>query len=275
MKVHWCGVSARRFLPLLFLASFCSLAHARSPADRGAVPQTIKVDGSVFELTFDDEFNGNSLDPKVWEVEGAAYPSNLLLSGRWPENILVSGGILSLLTKHEARGGKNWSTGHIATKFFRQKYGRFEARFQIADATGLNNAFWLMNTAPYVDLKTGKPVPGEEVEIDIAEAHLPNKVHMSNYVWEGKGHRLDTHLKHSSADLSADFHTYTFEWDEHTLTWLVDGQVMHTKKNYSCHEPLQVRFSTAIMGYNWAGAVRPSGDKKSMNIDWIRVYQKR
>ena len=132
-------------------------------------------DPNQWAVTFDETFEGTSLDQEVWAMESGA-PRHIT-SSRWPENVQVRDGLLRLLTRKESRGGKEWTTGNIWTRTFKQQYGYFEARMKIGSASGLNNAFWLMTTNKRTD-----PM---HFEIDIAEAKYPFRNNISLHNWSG------------------------------------------------------------------------------------------
>jgi beta-glucanase (GH16 family) len=212
-------------------------------------------------LTFHDEFNGDKLDTDAWSVESGS-PSHIQ-SSRWPENVRVENGLLRLLTKKEKRGGKEWTTGNIWTRSFKQQYGYFEARLRIGAASGLNNAFWLMTTNRKTD-----PI---HFEIDICEAHYPDKVPMNLHNWSGQ-HWAKAQTWTAPVDLGKDFHVYALEWNEKELVWSFDGKEIRRLPHEICHAAAPIRLSTAV--FPWAGKTTDALDGTSMDVDWVRVYRR-
>jgi beta-glucanase (GH16 family) len=101
-----------------------------------------------WQLTFEDNFDGNRLDGTKWRL-GQHYSGMGGSGGVAPENITVSNGTLKL--KSEQRtvtyGGatRSYATGEVSSFFnFRQQNGYFEARVKYPAVTGLWPAFWLM-----------------------------------------------------------------------------------------------------------------------------------
>ncbi len=213
-----------------------------------------------WELTFSDEFNGVALDTNIWKsAQGQSWGQ--LLSARFPENAVVTNGLLRLVTKRENRGGKEWTSAMITTKNFRQKYGYWEARYRYAPATGLNQAFW-MN--PFAQDKT------KGFEIDVNEGHYPTDVNATLHQSE-----LPSKSKRFVADydLGADFHLYAAEWNEKDVIFYFDGQEIHRVPNTKANLDVPVIFATAVLP--WAGPINESLNGASMDVDWVRVYQKK
>ncbi|AQQ10032.1 Retaining alpha-galactosidase precursor [Sedimentisphaera cyanobacteriorum] len=212
-----------------------------------------------WKLTFHDEFNGADLDWQKWESESGS-PGHID-SSRWPENAVVENGNLRLLTKKEQRGGKEWTSGHIWSRIFKQKYGYWEARYKIADSTGLNNAFWMIETGDF--------------EIDIDEGHYPDQMHTNVHNWAGT-HWGEGHLLETGLPLSEEYHTRALEWTPEELIWYFDGTEVrrwnYETKDISLDKPVAVRFSTAVV--QWAGEVTDELDGTSMDIDYVRVYER-
>jgi hypothetical protein len=187
-----------------------------------------------WELTFSDDFNGDKLDVNVWRsAQGETWGQ--LRSVRYPENAVVTNGLLRLVTKKENRGGKEWTSAMITTRKFRQKYGYWEARYRYAPATGLNQAFW-MNPFPK-DTTKG-------FEIDVNEGHYPSNVNATLHQKQ-----LPSKSKRFVADydLSADFHLYAAEWNEREVIYYFDGQVIHRVPNTKANLDVPVIFATAVL----------------------------
>jgi len=197
-----------------------------------------------------------------WVAESGS-PGHIL-SSRWPENVVVENGLLRLVTRKEQRGGREWTTGNISTRDFRSKFGYFEARIRVNSAGGLNNAFWLMNP------KRPDDVPGQ-FEIDIVEAKYPNRAYFSVHSWSGE-HSSISKLWTAPVDLSADFHVYAMDWSPQRLIFYVDGIERWRAERSIDTEAYPIRLSTAVASF--AGIITDVLDGTSMDIDWVRVWQR-
>jgi hypothetical protein len=212
---------------------------------------------SKWTMSFDDEFSGNSVDWGVWNSDHGQLRG---LSTRWPENAVVSNGLLDMIVRQEHRGGADWTAANLWTKNFSQEYGYWEARFRYAGATGLNNAFWMMH-----DLD---PTKSDSFEIDVNEGHYPNEV---NSTLHQNGMPDDSTLTLSTDDLSQYFHTYGCLWDQKQIIFYMDGKEIARKPNARSNGPVPVILSTAVI--SWAGVPHPGNlNGKSMDVDWVRVY---
>jgi len=226
-----------------------------------------------WQLTFAEEFDGEALDTEVWQSQ-ASIRGGDRLEGRWPENNVVQDGILCQLTKLEdpPREGKNWSTAHIWTREFAQKYGYFEARMKYGRY--LNNAFWLW--------RPGGQFPRPHFEIDINEGHTPREVTMNYHQYfylEGdpKGDLFSTGKAwYAPEDLDDEFHLYAVEWDAEHIIWYVDGQITRVLKNPGAHGEADIRLSTVIMPRQLEkdGEALGTMEGVAMQVDWVRAYRK-
>lgn len=212
---------------------------------------------SKWRISFDEEFNGTSVDWSIWNSDNGQLRG---LSTRWPENASVSNGILHMTVREEDRGGAHWTAASLSTKNFRQQYGYWEARFRYAGASGLNNAFWMMH-----DLN---PANTDSFEIDVNEGHYPNEV---NSTLHQNGLPEDSTLIRVNDDLSQHFHTYGCLWDQTKIIYYVDGKEIARKPNVRANGPVPAILSTAVI--SWAGVPHPDDlNGKSMDVDWVRVY---
>ena len=212
---------------------------------------------SKWRLTFDDEFNGNSVNWNLWGSDNGQLRG---LSTRWPENAVVSNGVLHMVVKQEQRGAGSWTAANLWTKNFRQTYGYWEARFRYAAGAGLNNAFWMMH-----DLDSTK---SDSFEIDVNEGHYPGDV---NTTLHQNGHSDDSTLVRAGEDLSAGFHTYACLWDPQQIIFYMDGKEVSRKRHVKANDSVPAILSTAVI--SWAGTPHTENlNGKSMDVDWVRVY---
>jgi beta-glucanase (GH16 family) len=152
-------------LPLLgVLSNEATAAPPAAPAAVAAAPVVTtdecgallkKADGSAWECTFVDDFDGATLDRDTWHVQtdttgGSDIARSCLMDS--PDNVAVSGGSLRLTVRKLAQPvpcqGKTagYSAGQVSTFWnWSQQYGRFEVRMKNTASTkqGLHEAFWL------------------------------------------------------------------------------------------------------------------------------------
>ena len=210
------------------------------PPDSGACGGEVvtKADGTPWTCTFDDEFNGTSLDTSMWSPVTTAtsgFHSGQECFVNTPNNLSVGDGVLSLTVREEAApftcvssSGTNYTTqytsGSVTTVGkFSQTYGRFEvnAAFPATAVAGLQSSLWLY---PVNALKYGVwPWSGE---IDIAEEYskfADRAIPYIHYV----PNILDLKVTNNYCTLNniSAFHDYVAEWTPTTITISYDGKV--------------------------------------------------
>ena len=211
-----------------------------------------------WDLTFSDEFEGQEANLNKWGIRDHGE--------RLAKNVALSGGILRLVTRRQEN---EWTGAWLSTRTFRQKYGWFECRFRIAGGSGLNNAFWL-NTPP--ERLALKDPSLARFEVDIVEAHYPHEVSMTLHNWKGK-HTGSGQKYQADTDLSKDFHVYALEWTPKELIWYFDGKKVRTLSHTICNADEEVLLSTKVASF--AGKASSALNGKSMDVDYVRIYQKK
>ena len=124
----------------------------------------------------------------------------------------------------------------------------------------------------------------DSYEIDIGEMHYHRTIFTSYWNWLSskvflKQKQVKTQCANKSSPLDScyldtNWHILTLKWTPKEMVWFLDGTQIYDLPNDYAHSPLQVRFSTAVLNNGWAGT--PSRKKlhgKSMDVDWVRVYQ--
>ncbi len=74
-------------------------------------------------------------------------------------------------------------------------------------------------------------------------------------------------------NFSRDFQTYGLEWTEKELIFYFNGKELRREKNEICHQPAHVWLSLAVIG--WGGKVTAAIDGTFMEVDYVRIYQKK
>lgn len=273
-------------------------------------------------LDWQDEFDYTAVDgrdPAITDKWTSANysdsdPNSQNVSGRWPKNVEVSDGSLKLKQFKEdppyadPNSGsvpKSWSAGMVtSTKEF--GYGYFEARYKYAPATGLNQSFWIMTQPNY---GSAADVNNEfyGYELDINEGHYPNRMNTNTHYYHADPSVSTTSANHVSMveefydnryeNLSDEYHTYGFDWNENELIYYMDGKEIRripNVRNYTVNgievkakdengNPLKIAdstiktapiwFSVAVIDW-WAGQITDDIDGTVMEVDYVRYYKK-
>lgn len=176
-------------------------------------------------------------------------------------------------------------------KSFTFKYGYIEGRFKLPPNRGSWPALWLLGNDPSL----GDPVKAHAwpPEIDVFEfmGHWREKFSGAILVRknqpEEKVNPWTLRYNEVGLDLTKDFHTWAFEWDENELVFLFDGKIwLRGKTPPSLQRPMYLLINLAVGG-RWYGSEMTALLKKpveawevdaasmpwKMECDYIRVYQ--
>lgn len=220
------------------------------------------------EMTFSDEFDGDTPDRKKWLNK--YYWGDKLLHDSYSiasdlqcytpsDNFEVRHSVLRIITKPQKIVGKVWDAekGFYNKEFaftsgllntgssFRQKYGIFSAKIKLSDRS-VRNTFWLLGDriTPHIDVcRSG-----------------------SGKVWFDLFTSPGNHYKKSiGSKYLTDFFIFSLEWRPESLIWKINGvEVMRMTSNVPQEE----------MYINLGGGVdKPIGGISSMEVDWVRIYQ--
>jgi beta-glucanase (GH16 family) len=170
-------------------------------------------------LTFDDEFNGNKLDPTVWNVTNTASYINEEQQYYMPDCVQVAHGYLRIKTLQKYYRGRSYVSGQINSQHrFSQCYGWFETRMRFPTTVGLWSCFYLLP-------ESGAWPP----EIDVAEylTRSPQDIYLTNH-WLGSDHRhwsVSNDVPVDSFDFTQ-WHIYAVDWEPGSVQWFIDGRLM-------------------------------------------------
>jgi hypothetical protein len=178
---------------------------------------------------------------------------------RDPQSVAISPNGLALQTLPIGHCHARFSTGSIWSRS-RFRYGYFEARMRIADAPGLNNAFWLLTD--------------DKFEIDAAELHYPNDMritlHNNNNWSPDPSHAVGFDQKFED-DLSRGFHDYGVLWRPNEIIFAVDGEpVAAIDTNGAAAGTADIRFSTALG--NFGGRIPDDPTGHEMDVKSLVVF---
>lgn len=198
----------------------------------------------------------------------------------------------SLWADYGMKTERRYASGLLTTdKTFTFKYGYVEGRFKLPPNHGAWPAFWLLGNDPSL----GDPVKAHAwpPEIDILEfmGHWRTKhsgaVLVPKNKPEEKVNPWTLRYNDVGVDLTKDFHTWAFEWNEDELAFLFDGKIwLRGKTPPSLRRPMYLLLNLAVGG-KWYSEEMSARLGKPVNpwdvdaasmpwrmeCDYIRVYQ--
>lgn len=243
-------------------------------------------DDDIYELVWADEFDYSGLpDTSKWgyDTEGndagwGNYEAQYYTAADI-DNAKVENGVLHITAIKEKFGNKAYTSARLISKS-NWKYGRIEVSAKLPTAPGTWSAIWMM-PGNWSFNDGGWPDIGE---IDIMEhvGHNMGVVHASahskDYQWQ-KGNQKTAIIK--VEDINTKFHSYTLDWSDEKLEISVDDSTYFTYKNeglgeskWPFNKPFYVILNLAVGGA-WGGIVENELFPQTMEIDYIRVYQKK
>lgn len=285
-------------------ASTSSTATTKPTATTRPLPNAspTKINGNTYILTFEEEFEGSSLDKGTWACEtGTGWGTQA--GWGWgneeaeyykAENAVVSDGTLKIIAKKEEVGGASYTSARINTKnSFSQVYGRFEARIKMPAEQGMWPAFWLLpvsntyhqggNTWPY----------NGEIDIMEVKGRFPTKTSCAVHSANGSGQDKYSSKWWEQAGFSVtDWHVYAVEWTSTKMDFYVDNTKIYTVNSSAWHGSYYSSYGSAapfdkkfyiILNLAVGGKfdkedgqnIVPRNDfvSATMEIDYVKVYQ--
>jgi beta-glucanase (GH16 family) len=246
---------------LLFLVIvLCSIAVAQNP---------IEKDG--WELTFNDEFNGEELDYTKWQDHyywGGRFNKDGITYYAKNQYKLTGSTISFIADAKDNEANKEYRSFMLdSSPFFKQQYGYFEIRSKNPKGTGFWPAFWLVSTEEWPP------------EIDIYEFYTnePNRIKMNQH-WlnkRGKKHMQPKGymMKEAASD---DFHTYAVDWSRKKIIWYLDGKKIKTSRRGMRY----LKYKMHMIINNEVSRTNDMDMEKAtipnyFEVDYVRVYKRK
>ena len=258
--------SALLWAYLIFAAPGTSSCLAQRPAQEPISDKLYTPAELGYELVWEDQFDGDTLDPKKWEVRGVGPRGLGFISS---EAVKVENGYLKLSAfKKDGRR----LIGAIGTQGrFMTRYGYFECRAELQKSSGIWAAFWIQST----EIAKGEDPSIYGAEIDIMEffKKLGTDIVSHNVHWAYGPHQKTTHgMQSYRKGVSAGFHTFAVEWTPEKYAFFVDGYKYYEVTIGISHIEEYLILSMEI----------PSDPKEIMNAvfpdvftaDYVKVYQR-
>ncbi|MGE9296592.1 MAG: family 16 glycosylhydrolase [Puniceicoccales bacterium] len=250
-----------------------------------------------YELVFEDEFDGTSLDLANWRIDEGPRKDAVNVA----DSLEVSNGELTITTWTEDNQpgivDDVHHTGLITTNNrILHPFGYYEARIRFDQgAPGAWHAFWLMpgGSTPIF----GTPDAETGAEIDIVEYRhmrkhnldLTGDMHCALH-WNGYygGHQKDgtnpdPQPLGGASLMDGQFHTYAVLWTPTKYEFYFDGtKVWETSNGLSFAYSNIILSSEVADNFNWAGNTPEDGygakgasTNPKFTIDYVRIYNLR
>ena len=240
-----------------------------------------------YKLVWSDEFDSQGLpDPQKWAYDTEANKTGWYNNEKQyyaverPENSRIEDGKLIITARKERLvsasdyGGQDYSSARLITRGKASWiYGHYEIRARLPCGLGTWPAFWMLgpDEIPWPD----------NGEIDIMEqvGKAPNKITGTIHTKATAG-TFGIGGETLIGDACGSFHTYYTTWTPKEISMGVDGKSYFTYKNpgkgtasWPFDTPHYLLINLAIGG-DMAGKVDNAIFPVSMDIDYVRVYQK-
>lgn len=231
-------------------------AAPKPGTDQGSPPPARRS----WNLAFDDEFGGTTLDTQKWRTcydWDCTNRGNTELEWYRAQNVTVANGLAQLTATATPTHGMPYASALIQTNgYFDFCYGYAEIRTRLPRGAGLWPAFWL--------------IPQDHSwppEIDVFESRGDKQTMVSENLFITSD---TTPYFISGPDFTAGYHTFGLDWEPHTVTWYIDGKLVR-RVEASISKPLYLVANLAVAGN--PGPTAETVFPASMGIDFVRVYQ--
>ena len=239
-----------------------------------------------------DEFDRDGLpDPRRWAYDtgrnklGWYNEEKQYYAAARPENVRVANGRLILTATAERLadrpdfGGQNYASGKIFTKGIADwRYGFIEVRAKLPCGRGIWPAIWMLSS----DESRPWPAMGE---IDILE-HVgwdPGRVHGT--VHTGAYNHVAKTQKGAHVlrpDVCEAFHNYQLDWNADRILVGIDGRAYMRFENdkkgdhatWPFASPHYLILNVAVGGWGGQKGIDPKAFPASMEVDYVRVWQR-
>ena len=267
-------------------AALVLAATATAPweADRvatAASPDDLAAAG--WELAWSDEFEADTLDDTKWERCKRGTPDWMNTMSNDERLLEIKDGVLHLWgivnDKKDSDPAPFLTAGVTSKGKYAFRYGKVQIRARLPSAQGAWPALWMLGA------EGGWPANGE---IDLME-HLNFDRKIYQTIHSYYTHKIDktnTPKKGSTAPIDRDdWNTYGCEWDTDQIVFTVNGRPTHTyprvaekgERQWPFKQPFYFILSMQIGGkwVNGSGPTNPDHYPAGMEIDWIRVYNRK
>lgn len=231
------------------------------------------------KLVWEENFNKKEINEKFWNFElGDGCPNSCGFGNNERQiytkiNHEIKDGILVIEARKE---GNKYTSTKITTKGKKEfKYGRIEARVELAVGQGIWPAFWMLGAN--ID-EVQWPKSGE---IDILEyvGRDPHMVYTTLHTQDSHGNTINT-KRTEFLNIEEGYHVYAIEWDKDKIEFFVDKTLVYTfnpsvknEDTWPFDKPFYTILNLAVGGNFGGPEVDDAIFPQKFYIDYVRVYQ--
>jgi len=260
-------VSAAAWLLVIAGMYYAPRCLGQRPAQNPMSQTRYSPAGMGYELVWEDQFDGDALDPQKWEVRGLGPRALGFVS---PEAVKVEGGYLKLSAlKKDGR----ILIGAVGTQnHFMTRYGYYECRAQLQKSPGVWAAFWIQSA----EISKGEDPSVYGAEIDIMEffKKLGTDIVSHNVHWAYGPNQKTTHgMQSYLKGVSEGFHDFALEWTPEKYVFFVDGYKYYEVTIGISHIDEYLILSMEIPAN--ANEIKNTVFPDVFTVDYVKVYKKK
>jgi beta-glucanase (GH16 family) len=240
---------------------------AQRPAQNPVSKEVFAPLSNGYQLAWEDQFNGTTLDTSKWAVRGVGARALGFVS---PEAVAIKDGYLTLSA---IKKGDSILISAIGTQGrYMTKYGYYECRAKLQHSPGVWAAFWIQSP----DISKGEDPATFGAEIDIMECFkkLGKDIVSHNVHWAYGPHQQSTHgMQSYLKGVSKGFHTFGVEWFPDRYIFYVDGY-----KYYEVTQGISNIEEYIILSMEIAGEkneIQKTIFPDKYVVDYVKVYKKK
>ncbi|MDQ0192004.1 S-layer homology domain-containing protein [Paenibacillus wynnii] len=253
-----------------------------------------------WELIWNDEFNGSSIDASKWNVQDTGTVYNNELEYYKPDNASIrqesGNSVLALEAKSEDYQNRNYTSAKLTSKMKGDwTYGKFTVRAKLPVQQGMWPAIWMM---PTDEMQQYGPWPGSG-EMDIMEltgpvgsdpdhaGKYPRTVHGSLHYDVPHDSQTAEYVLPEGVTFADDYHEFTMEWLPGVIRYYVDGNKYFETNDWGTKAEGQGEYYTypapfdrpfymilnLAVGGDWPGNPKDDFQSDQMYVDYVRVYE--
>jgi beta-glucanase (GH16 family) len=265
------------FAALVLVASTPVVVADHTTTPDPAPPGISAADAAKWRMIWHDEFDGTQLDETKWSYRQLGPRESSMIS---KDCISLDGhGLLHVQVKQKDGVLQN---GMIGTQGkFDTKFGIIAGRIKFPEHQGQHGSLWMQ---PAHREKDTDDAARTGAEVDIVEwfgAYRKDTGTASNVYWGGadpkknrRGQFADvTRILKPGELTSDDFHVFSVEWSPEGYIFRMDGHETLRITDGVSHQPQYLILS--LLTADWeANRLDRSKLPDSMDVDWVRVWQK-